>query len=129
MSRAARTLRAMAVSASLLATVAAAQPVVVPQPSPGLMPNPGQGKALYARHCASCHGADLNGSDKGPPFLHRVYEPAHHGDASFQMAVRHGVRAHHWGFGDMAPVPGVSADDAAHIIAFVRGEQRKVGIR
>ena len=101
----------------------------LPQPSAGLMPNPTQGKRLFEKNCAACHGPDLKGSDKGPPMLHPVYEPAHHGDASFQMAVRHGVRAHHWKFGDMPPVAGVSADEVAHITAYVRQQQRLVGIR
>lgn len=101
----------------------------VPKPSPGLMPNPGTGKALFEKHCASCHGVDLKGADKGPPLLHRIYEPSHHADAAFQLAVRNGVRAHHWQFGDMAPVPQVTPDDVAHITAYVRAEQRKVGIR
>lgn len=100
----------------------------VPKPSPGLMPNPASGKALFDRNCASCHGADLKGSDKGPPLLHRIYEPSHHGDPAFQLAAKNGVRAHHWKFGDMAPVPQVTPDDVAHITAYVRAEQRKVGI-
>ena len=42
------------------------------------------GKKLYvAEQCATCHGADLKGSDKGsnqgPPLLHKIYEPSHHG--------------------------------------------------
>lgn len=101
----------------------------IPQPSPGLMPNPAQGKGLYAQHCAACHGTDLKGSDKGPPMLHKVYEPSHHADIAFQLAVANGVRAHHWQFGDMAPVPGLTSDEVAHVTAFIRGEQRKVGIR
>ena len=112
---------------------AQAQGWQVPQPTPGLMPNPVQGKKLYGQYCAACHGADLLGVDKGdkkgPPLLHKIYEPAHHGDAAFQMAARNGVRAHHWPYGDMAPVPQVSADDVAHITAYVRAEQRKAGIR
>lgn len=119
-------------SAVLLAAAslaASAQGWSVPQPSPGLMPNPGAGKALFAKHCAECHGADLNGSPKGPPLVHRIYEPSHHGDAAFQMAARSGVRAHHWKFGDMPPVPQVTPDDVAHITAFVRAEQRQAGIR
>ena len=107
----------------------AAQPMQVPQPSPGLMPNAARGKALYDEKCAGCHGADLKGTNQGPPFLHRIYEPSHHGDASFQLAVRNGVRAHHWKFGDMKPVLGPSADDVAHIVAYVRSQQRLVGIR
>lgn len=100
----------------------------VPKPSSGLMPNPTAGKTLFGKNCASCHGADLKGSDKGPPLLHRIYEPSHHADASFQLAVKNGVQAHHWKFGDMAPVPQVNPDEVAHITAYVRIEQRKVGI-
>ena len=105
-----------------------AQPLRAPEPGAVSMPHPTQGKRLYERHCAACHGAELRGSDKGPPFLHPVYEPSHHGDASFQAAARHGVRAHHWKFGDMPPVPGASPDDVAHITAYVRQQQRTVGI-
>lgn len=101
----------------------------IPKPSPGLMPNPVQGKSLYADHCAACHGSDLKGSRQGPPMMHKVYEPAHHADMAFQLAVANGVHAHHWQFGDMKPVAGLSPDDVAHITAFVRSEQRKVGIR
>ncbi len=108
---------------------AAAQTMDVPKPSAGLMPNPAAGKPLYEQHCASCHGADLNGTDKGPPMLHPVYEPSHHGDIAFQIAAARGVKAHHWKFGDMAPVPEVNPDDVAHITAYVRSEQRKAGMR
>lgn len=108
---------------------AAAQPLDVPTPSRGLMPNPNTGKTLYASHCAVCHGGELGGSDKGPPLLHKIYEPSHHADASFQLAARNGTRAHHWSFGDMAPVPAVTPDDVAHITAYVRMRQRRAGIR
>lgn len=100
-----------------------------PQPSRGLMANPALGKPLYAEHCASCHGADLQGSDEGPPFLHRVYESSHHSDAAFQLAVASGVRAHHWEFGDMVPIPGITPDQVAHITAYIRMHQRRAGIR
>ena len=116
----------------LFGTGAMAQGWQVPQPTPGLMPNAASGKKLFAQHCAACHGADLmgveRGEKKGPPLLHKIYEPSHHGDAAFQMAARNGVRAHHWPYGDMAPVPQVTPDDVAHIVAFVRAEQRKAGI-
>lgn len=113
----------------LVPAIAFAQGMQIPKPSAGLMTNTGAGKKLYAAKCAQCHGADLRGSKEGPPLLHRVYEPSHHGDAAFQLAVKAGSRQHHWNFGDMRPVPGVSADDVAHITAFVRAEQRKAGIR
>lgn len=108
---------------------AQAQSMQIPKPQPGLMPNAAQGKILFGKNCAACHGADLKGTDKGPPLLHKIYEPSHHGDAAFQLAVKNGTRAHHWGFGDMPPVPGVTPDEVAHITAWVRAEQRKVGIR
>lgn len=107
-----------------------AQGFQIPKPSPGLMPNPSLGKVLYEKNCAACHGIDLAGTaDKGPPLVHRVYEPSHHSDAAFQLAVKNGVRAHHWKFGDMAPVPGLTPDDVAHTTAYVRMAQRKVGIQ
>lgn len=113
----------------LIASGAYAQGMQIPAPSPGLMPNPAAGKTLYGSGCASCHGTDLQGTDEGPPFLHRVYAPSHHSDMSFQLAVRSGTRAHHWKFGDMASVPGMTPDDVAHITAYIRMHQRSAGIR
>ena len=122
-------LLALVLVAAAISLPVAAQSIQVPQPSPGLMPNPAAGKALFEKSCASCHGANLQGSDKGPPMLSKIYEPSHHGDASFQLAVKNGSRAHHWKFGDMAPVPGLTPDDVAQITAYVRLEQRKAGIQ
>ena len=66
------------------------------------------GQALFEENCMTCHGRHATGSDQGPPLVHRIYEPNHHADISFRLAVRNGVRAHHWPFGNMAPVEGVS---------------------
>lgn len=85
------------------------------------------GDDLYQAHCAECHGSDLRGTDTGPSHLSVVYEPNHHGDAAFVLAARNGVTQHHWPFGDMAPVPGLSDDDLDAIIAFVRENQRIFG--
>ena len=85
------------------------------------------GEPLYQSSCAECHGSDLRGTDKGPSHLSVVYEPNHHGDAAFILAVRNGVRQHHWPFGDMEPVPGLSNEDLAAIIAYVRENQRISG--
>ena len=120
---------AMFLAAALIAGGALAQGMEIPKPSPGLMPNPNVGKPLFEKNCASCHGADLKGSDKGPPLLHKIYEPSHHADIAFQLAVKNGARAHHWKFGDMKPVEGVTSDDVAHITAYVRMHQRQAGIR
>lgn len=90
--------------------------------------DPVAGRALYADNCASCHGADLRGTDMGPPHLHQVYEPGHHADASFRLAVQRGVQPHHWDFGPMPPVEGLSDAEVDDIIAYVRQEQRAAGI-
>ena len=87
------------------------------------------GERLFDANCASCHGANAAGrAGLGPPLVHIVYEPGHHGDESFQRAVALGVRAHHWPFGDMAPVAGLSREDVARIVAYVRELQRANGI-
>jgi mono/diheme cytochrome c family protein len=88
-----------------------------------------EGEALFRENCATCHGADAAGRDGvGPPLVHRIYEPGHHGDGSFVLAALRGVRAHHWPFGDMPPVEGVTEGDVERIVAYVRTLQRANGI-
>lgn len=93
------------------------------QPSPQVA----DGAALYQRSCASCHGSDLRGTDRGPSHLSQVYAPDHHPDAAFRAAITHGSQAHHWNFGDMAPVPGLTDTEIDAIIAFVRDQQETHG--
>lgn len=85
------------------------------------------GSDLYAGNCASCHGQDLKGTDRGPSHLSIVYQPSHHADGSFLLAVRRGSSAHHWPFGDMPPIEGLADEDVAAIVAFVRENQRLEG--
>lgn len=87
-----------------------------------------EGKQLYLNNCAACHGVDLMGTNTGPPFLHVIYAPNHHADEAFQRAVALGVVPHHWNFGEMAPLPSLTRDDVAKIVAFVRSEQQAAGI-
>ena len=88
------------------------------------------GQKTYDANCASCHGPNAAGQDgTAPPLVHVIYEPGHHGDESFQRAVARGVRAHHWRFGNMPPVEGLSRRDVAAIVAYVRELQRANGIR
>ena len=88
------------------------------------------GQQVFNENCAVCHGVNAAGNEgAGPPLVHIIYEPNHHGDAAFYIAARNGVRAHHWRFGDMAPVPGVTEADVTAIIAYVRELQRANGIR
>ncbi len=86
------------------------------------------GKALYEKHCAKCHGLGGRGTDKGPPFLDRVYRPSHHADMAFRLAVLNGVRAHHWRFGNMPPIKDVGMAELGMIIRYVRHIQREAGI-
>jgi mono/diheme cytochrome c family protein len=85
------------------------------------------GAAVYAAKCAECHGANLEGTAKGPSHLSKVYEAGHHPDAAFRRAIQQGARAHHWNFGDMAPVPGMSEGDITAVIAYIRAQQRERG--
>ncbi len=86
------------------------------------------GKIAFDRSCASCHGNNASGSDKGPPLVHDIYNPGHHGDPAFFMAAKRGVRRHHWKFGDMPPTPGVTEDELEAIVRYVRELQRANGI-
>ena len=86
-----------------------------------------EGDVLYQASCAACHGSDLRGTDIGPSHLSVVYQPGHHSDAAFILAARNGVRSHHWQFGNMAPVEGLSDADLESIVAFVRESQRTSG--
>ena len=86
------------------------------------------GAELYAQACASCHGTDLRGTDQGPPFLDPVYRPAHHADAAFLLAVRRGSPAHHWNFGPMPAISGLSDEQVAAITALIREQQRAAGV-
>ena len=88
----------------------------------------GDGATLFAENCARCHGDAGDGTDMGPPLVHRLYEPGHHPDFSFQNAVKNGVISHHWEFGDMPPVAGLSEAEVTQIIAHVRELQREGGI-
>lgn len=87
------------------------------------------GKRGFDAVCAACHGENAAGRDgMGPPLVHKIYEPSHHGDMSFEMAVQNGVRAHHWSFGDMPPQDGLTRADVIDIVAYVRELQRANGI-
>lgn len=86
------------------------------------------GERAFNAVCAACHGANAAGTPSGPPLVHRIYEPSHHGDYAFEMAVSEGVRAHHWKFGDMPPQPALTRADLKTVIAYVRELQRANGI-
>ena len=104
-----------------------------PEPVQGFDPGPVpvelvDGERRYERSCSGCHGLLGAGTRAGPPLVHRIYEPSHHSDAAFQLAVTRGVRAHHWTFGNMPPLPGMDSAGIAAVTAYVRWLQQKAGV-
>lgn len=89
-----------------------------------------RGKIYFDAVCASCHGENAAGQDGvAPPLVHQLYQPSHHGDAAFVVAVRQGSRQHHWSFGSMMPVqPPLADTEIEAIIRYVRELQRENGI-
>jgi len=86
------------------------------------------GETYYNAKCADCHGVNGAGTEKGPTFLHKVYVKGLHGDESFQRAVQLGAPSHHWKFGDMPPVPGITRAEVAKIVTYIREVQAANGM-
>ncbi|MFT6812462.1 MAG: mono/diheme cytochrome c family protein [Ilumatobacter sp.] len=108
----------------LIAAACGSAPATTEPASPGGL---GGGGDLYQSNCASCHGANLQGTDKGPSHLSIVYEPNHHGDDAFRSAIINGAQQHHWNFGEMAAITGLDDDQIDDVIAYVRSEQERQG--
>ena len=100
------------------------EPVRIPELSTAAQ----AGKHAFDLSCARCHGENAGGSAAGPSLVHRTYQARHHADVAFELAVRRGVRAHHWRFGDMPPEPSVTPGEVAQITRYVRELQRANGI-
>ena len=86
------------------------------------------GEELFSANCSVCHGVDAFGTNQGPPLVDKTYHPGHHPDFSIRNAINNGVKQHHWFFGDMPPVAGVSPDDVEKIICHIRETQRANGL-
>lgn len=86
------------------------------------------GQAPFEKNCSACHGSYGQGTDQGPPLIHNIYNPGHHGDQAFYLAARRGVRAHHWGFGNMPRLAPIAPEVMQSIVVFVREVQRANGI-
>ena len=99
-----------------------------PQTSQSVPAKYQQGETAFHTHCARCHGQQALGTDQGPPLVHKIYEPSHHGDGAFYRAAANGVRAHHWNFGNMPKVEGVTKEEVGQIVQYVRWLQRQAGI-
>ena len=87
------------------------------------------GEVIFNKACAACHGANAAGQEGvAPPLVHIIYEPSHHGDMAFQLAAANGVQSHHWRFGNMPPIEGVTQGEVAMIVEYIRQLQRANGI-
>ncbi|MFM8551784.1 MAG: c-type cytochrome [Nitrospiraceae bacterium] len=111
-----------------LVLLSATQSVWAKSDAPAVPAEFGKGETKFKANCARCHGDRGVGTTQGPPLVHKIYEPNHHGDMAFQRAAANGVRAHQWQFGDMPKIEGVSADDVEQIVKYVRWLQRQAGI-
>lgn len=98
--------------------------VTIPELSPLAM----QGQQAFEANCAACHGKNASGTNQGPPLVHDIYNPGHHGDQAFLIAVKRGARAHHWPYGNMPAQPQVSQQEIAAIVKYVRELQVANGI-
>lgn len=98
-------------------------------PAIGYQSSAVDGEARYQAVCARCHGLALGGGPEGPPLLDQTYASSHHADLTFYHAVKNGVRQHHWKYGDMPMLTGITPEQVGDIVAFVRREQQRVGIR
>jgi len=87
-----------------------------------------EGKRAFDANCATCHGESGIGTGKGPPLVHDIYNPGHHGDMSFLAAAQRGVPQHHWQFGNMPPLPQVTDGQMAVIVRYIRELQEANGI-
>ncbi len=87
-----------------------------------------QGEERFNTFCSRCHGSSARGTTKGPPLVHKIYEPSHHADVAFLRAAAQGVRAHHWEFGNMPKIEEATPDDVKFVIQYVRWLQREAGI-
>jgi mono/diheme cytochrome c family protein len=87
------------------------------------------GETTFNANCSACHGKQAAGTDHGPPLVHKIYEPNHHGDPAFQRAAADGVKAHHWEFGNMPKITAVTPADVDQIVKYVRWLQRQAGIQ
>lgn len=118
----------IAASPAVIAADAATERGTVSVVVPALSALAADGKAVFDAVCAACYGPNAAGTDKGPPFVHDIYNPGHHSDEAFFLAAKNGVRQHHWPYGDMPPQPQVTQDQVVAIVRYVRELQAANGI-
>lgn len=103
--------------------------VLVPVTVPELSKKAQAGRIAFNGTCAACHGQDARGGEGGPPLINPIYQPSHHSDGAIRVAIKFGVKRHHWKFGTMPPQSKISGDQIPGIIAFLRETQEANGIK
>lgn len=122
-------IQAVALSLALAVPGLALAEPIVEVTLPELTGNAVIGEKVFTAKCAACHGeAGAGNSEKGPPLIHKIYEPSHHGDMAFLVAALNGVRQHHWDFGNMLPIEGITQGEVAMVVDYIRQVQRANGI-
>ncbi len=86
------------------------------------------GQEAFQQNCSACHGATATGTDRGPSLIDTIYRPGVHSDMAIVLAPRNGVRSHHWRFGNMPRIDGVTEEQIRGIIQFIRELQKANGI-
>ena len=78
-----------------------------------------QGREIFNRVCAECHGADGTGDTKiGPPLMHPYHRKEALGDERFLKVVRQGTPEDKWKYGHMPAQIDVGDEDAKKILSF-----------
>ncbi|QFT63017.1 MULTISPECIES: cytochrome c [Rhodobacterales] len=109
--------------------IAEGGPIVQVQLPSQLSQQAALGKSIFEAKCSECHGENAAGQNGvAPPLVHKIYEPSHHSDMAFVLAAQNGVRAHHWNFGNMPRIEGLTQGDVKMVAAYVREIQRANGI-
>jgi len=88
------------------------------------------GKRIFDAKCSVCHGENAAGQNGvAPSFILQIYQPGHHSDMAFVGAAKNGVRGpHHWDFGSMPPVEGITDGEVKLVANYIRELQRANGI-
>ena len=109
--------------------IARGDPIVQVQLPDELSQKAALGKSIFEAKCSECHGENAAGQNGvAPPLVHKIYEPSHHSDMALVLAAQNGVRAHHWNFGNMPRIEGLTQGDVKMVATYVRELQRANGI-
>lgn len=109
--------------------IAEGDPIVIVELPEAMSAAALQGEKYFEVKCSVCHGVNAAGKNGiAPPLIHKIYEPSHHGDEAFYRAAQLGVQSHHWNFGNMPKITGITRADIKPIIAYIREVQQANGI-